>query len=116
MSALVRLRLCFAHEATGEAKTRRATWMSTLSLELDSAVVDVLRQRDQPIERTALELIIVELYRRHAISLGKAAELLGMPLADLIDYAAELDIPYFDMTTAEWEAEVAEVARIAERL
>lgn len=80
--------------------------MSTVLLELDSAVADLLRQSDRSIEQAALEIIVVELYRRHTISLGKAAELLGMPLSDFIDFAAALDIPYFDMSKEEWEAEV----------
>jgi predicted HTH domain antitoxin len=83
--------------------------MSTVSVELDNAVVDLLRQRDQPIGRTALELIVVELYRQRSISRGKAAELLGMPLADFIDFAAGLGIPYFDLTDEEWDDEVARI-------
>jgi predicted HTH domain antitoxin len=83
--------------------------MSTVSLALDNAVVDLLRQRDQPIERTALELIVVELYRRREISRGKAAALLAMALADFIDVAATLGIPSFDLTDDEWEADAARI-------
>lgn len=46
-------------------------------------MVDLLRQRNQPIKRTALELITIELYRRRELSGGKAAGLLGMSLTDL---------------------------------
>jgi predicted HTH domain antitoxin len=87
--------------------TDEALRMSTVPVALDSAVVDLLRRRDQPIERSVLELILVELVRRHEISRGRAAELLGMSQWDFIDYAARLGIPYFDMTKEEWDAEVA---------
>jgi predicted HTH domain antitoxin len=83
--------------------------MSTVTLELDTVVAELLRQRRQPIERAALELIVVELYRQRTISRGKAAELLGMTLDEFIDFAAQLDIPYFDLSEEEWEAEVARI-------
>jgi predicted HTH domain antitoxin len=83
--------------------------MSTVSVELDSAVVDLLRRRGQPVERSAIELIVVELVRRHEISRGRAAELLGMSRWDFVDYSAQLGIPYFDMTKEEWDAEVESI-------
>jgi len=52
-------------------------------------------------------MILLELYRRGAISSGKAAELLGMPRLDFIRYASHLGIPFIDMTADEWEAEKA---------
>jgi predicted HTH domain antitoxin len=81
--------------------------MSAVSVEVGEDVVEILRQQGDPIARTARELIVVELYRRHTISGGKAAELLGMDRYDFIRYAAHLGIPYFDMTEEEWDAEVA---------
>jgi predicted HTH domain antitoxin len=80
--------------------------MSTLQLDLDEHLVELLRQSDQPLERTALELIVLELYRRRTISSGKAAQLLEMPRGDFIVYASGLGIPYLDLTKEELEEEV----------
>jgi hypothetical protein len=62
-------------------------------------------QSNQPVERTARELIVLEIYRRGAISGGKAAPLLGMSRVEFIRYASGLGIPYFTMTDDEWKSE-----------
>ncbi len=79
--------------------------MSTLTLDLSSDVISILSALDQPVERSAVELIAVELFRRGLISGGKAAELLGMSRLGFIQYADRLGIPYFNLSQEEWEAE-----------
>ncbi len=79
--------------------------MSTVRLDLEEDLVVLLRQFNQPVQRAARELIVLELYRRGTISSGKAAELLGMSRWEFIHYASHLGIPYFAMTKDEWEAE-----------
>jgi hypothetical protein len=64
-----------------------------------------LRCENPPVERTARELIMLELYRRGAISGGKAASLLGMSRVEFIRYASGLGITYFTMTDDEWKNE-----------
>ena len=81
--------------------------MSGVTLELDEDLVAVLREQDQPLERAALEVIVMDLHRRALISRGKAAELLGLPLLDFIRRAAEFGIPYFNFSREELEAEIA---------
>ena len=81
--------------------------MSTVRVDLDEAVATLLHQTNQPVQEAAQEMILLELYRRGAISSGKAAELLGMPRLDFIRYASHLGIPFIDMTADEWEAEKA---------
>lgn len=83
--------------------------MTTIELKLDEAIVSLLRGRDQPLEASALELIVLELYRRGEISSGKAAELLRTNRFDFIKRASQLGIPYFNITKEELEAEVAEL-------
>lgn len=83
--------------------------MSTVTLELDDDLVAILREQDQPVERAARELMVLELYRRGAISSGKAALLLGMPRLDFIRHASSLGIPYFQMTDEEWDAELRRI-------
>ena len=67
----------------------------------------LLHQTNQPVEQAGREMIVLELYRRGAISSGKAAELLSMKRIDFIKHASRLGIPYIDMTEDEWAAEKA---------
>lgn len=76
-----------------------------VSVNLDEDLVAVMQDADEPLDRRARELIVVELYRRGTISRGKAAELLDMTLRDFLEYASDLGIPYIDMTDEEWAAE-----------
>ena len=82
--------------------------MSTIKLDLDDELVALLHQLNQPLDRAALELIVLELYRRGSISGGKAAQLLGMALRDFICHASRLGIPYLAMTEDEWASERAQ--------
>ncbi len=86
--------------------------MSAIQLELDAVLVGLLRQSDRPVERTARELIVLELYRQAVISSGKAAELLGMSRVAFIEYASRLGIPFFDMTKDEFDQEAAHLGKI----
>lgn len=79
--------------------------MSTIRLDLEDDLVALLHQLNQPVERAALELMVLELYRRGMISSGKASEMLGMSRWEFIHHASHLGIPYFEMTEDEWNAE-----------
>ena len=83
--------------------------MSTIQLDLHEDVIALLRDTEQPIEDAARELIVLELYRRGAISSGRAAELLGMERFAFIRHASSLGIPFFDMSQEEWAAEVERI-------
>ena len=82
--------------------------MAGVTLELDEELVEVLREQDpgRPVEDVARELIVLELYRRRAISGGLAARFLGMGRFDFIGYSGDLGIPFIDMTEEEWQAEL----------
>lgn len=84
--------------------------MTTIQLELDDQLTALIHAENVPIERTALELIVLELYRRRTITSGKAAEVLGVRREDFIVYSGRLGIPYFDMTEEEWEEELRTLA------
>ncbi len=84
--------------------------MTTISLALEDELAALLHEPHQPVEQSARELIILELYRRRAISSGKAAQLLDMTRWELVRYASKLGIPFFDMTADEWKSE-REMAR-----
>ena len=85
--------------------------MDSTMLDLGKDLGGFLATLGQPIERTAREMIVIELYRRSLVSSGKAAELLGIPRLDFIQRTSELGIPYFRFTEEEWQAEVAESKR-----
>jgi predicted HTH domain antitoxin len=76
-----------------------------VTVRLDDELVAVMDQLDDTIDDVARELIVMELYRRHVLSRGKAAELLGMSLLDFLRHASSLGIPYIDLSIDEWEAE-----------
>jgi predicted HTH domain antitoxin len=81
----------------------------TVNLDLDDELVVFLRRQDGSIEDAARELMVMELYRRGAISRGKSAELLGMSLVGFLQRANDLGIPYFDYTEEEWAEEMRQV-------
>lgn len=82
--------------------------MSGVLLELEDEVVSLLRQFNQSVQDSARELIILELYRRGAISDGKAAQLLEMARPEFVQYATRLGLPYFSLSQEEWQEEVAQ--------
>ena len=69
----------------------------------------LLHRTNESVELAASEMIVLELYRRGAISSGKAGELLGMPRLGFIRHASQLGIPAIDMIADEWEHEKAAV-------
>jgi predicted HTH domain antitoxin len=85
--------------------------MASTHLDLGDELGDLLAELGQPVEQTAREMIVLEMYRRSLISSGKAAALLDVSRFDFIQRASELWIPYFRFTEEEWQAEVAESKR-----
>jgi len=81
--------------------------MSSVKIEIEEPLAALLSQTNQPVQQAGRELIVLELYRRGAISSGKAAELLGMGRIDFTKHASRLGIPYIDMTEDEWADEKA---------
>jgi predicted HTH domain antitoxin len=84
--------------------------MASITVEIGEELSALLQGLGQPVEQSAREMIVLELYRRSLISSGKAAALLGLPRLDFIQRASDLGIPYFRFTEDEWQAEVAEVS------
>lgn len=80
--------------------------MSQIQINVDESVTELLGDSPEQIERTALEMIVLELYRRHEISVGRAAEILGLDLLAFIRWSGSLGIPYLDMTPEEWQQEL----------
>jgi predicted HTH domain antitoxin len=82
--------------------------MNATHLELSAEWVSVLRPlADRSLDSFVKELAVLELYRRHLVSGGKAAELLGMERFEFIRYASRLGIPFMDMSPEEMAHEAA---------
>jgi hypothetical protein len=80
--------------------------MSQIQITVDESVTELLGDSPEQIERTALEIIVLDLYRRHVISGGRAAEILNLDLLTFIRWSGSLGIPYLDMTSEEWQQEL----------
>lgn len=87
--------------------------MSVISLNLEDDLTALLRESNQPIQETVREFVVLELYRRGAISSGKAAEALAMSRWDFIHHASRLGVAFFEMTNDEWQGEQRQVGLFA---
>jgi predicted HTH domain antitoxin len=85
--------------------------MSTVQVEVDEGLLAALREANESVPAALLELSVMELYRRGAISGGKAAQVLGVSRLDFIHRAAAVGIPYFNWDQEQLEAELASVDR-----
>ena len=86
--------------------------MSSVKIDIDDDLAALLHQTNQPVEQAAREVIVLELYRRRAVSSGKAAELLGTSRLAFLQRASGLGVPFFDMTDDEWAAEQASLKEL----
>jgi predicted HTH domain antitoxin len=86
--------------------------MSVVQVELGEELPELLQSLDRPVQQSARELIILELYRQGRVAAGKAAELFGMGRSDFLQVASKVGVPYFEMTTQEWNDEVSESRKI----
>jgi predicted HTH domain antitoxin len=80
--------------------------MSQIQITVDESVTELLGDSPEQIERTALEIIVLDLYRRHVISAGRASEILDLDLLSFIRWSGSLGVPFFDMTDEDWEQEL----------
>ncbi len=81
--------------------------MSTLKIDLEEDLANLLQQVSQPLERAVKESVILELYRRGLLSGGRAGEILNISHAEFIQHASKVGIPFFALTGREWEDERA---------
>ncbi len=80
--------------------------MSQILIPLANDVADLLGDTPEHIERHVHEVLVLDLYRRHVISAGRAAEILEMEKLAFIRWSGSLGIPFIDMTKEEWEEEL----------
>jgi predicted HTH domain antitoxin len=75
-------------------------------VELPAQVVDAFGSAEAAAARLR-QFAVMDLLRRHKISRGRAAELLGVTYHDVLDLLAEWDVPYFDLTNEELDEDIA---------
>lgn len=80
--------------------------MSMVTVEIDEELMNLFHPLQGRPEELLREYLIIELYRRHEVSSGKAAELLGMERFEFVRYASRLGIPYLDMDERELATEI----------
>ena len=80
--------------------------MSTNNIEVDEELIGILRELEQPIDKAATELIVLELYRLGKVSSGRAAAILHMSRKDFIQHASDLGIPYLRLTAEDLDSEI----------
>lgn len=79
---------------------------STIQITVDESVTELLGNSPEQIERSVLEIVVLELYRRRQLSVGRAASLLGLDQLSFIRWSGSLGVPFFDMTPEEWQQEL----------
>lgn len=78
------------------------------TVELEDEIAALLEQ-EKPLDQAARETIVMDLFRRGRVSIGKACELLSLDRVAFARRAAERDIPYFQMTKEDWDTEKASI-------
>jgi len=62
-------------------------------VELPSALLKAANLEESNLSQEAAQLLALELYREHRVSLGRAAELCQTPLAAFMDFVAKHGVP-----------------------
>lgn len=79
--------------------------MKTVRLELPTELMELLGSEEDA-KREAKLALVFDLVRRGRVSRAKAAELLGIPLAEFPALLAEYSIPWFDYSPEELERDL----------
>jgi len=75
-------------------------------VELPEEVVEWLGWQDREVPERMRETLVMDLLRRHVISQGKAAGLLGITRHDLFDLMTKHRVPVIDLTEEELQREL----------
>ena len=84
-------------------------------LELPASLVglwDSVRAKDESLEESLKQEMVLALVRRHKISARRGAELLEMDYQDFLDLMAENEISLFDYEPDELKGDVQNLERI----
>ena len=81
------------------------------SLTLENDVADLFGESPEQIAQSLVEAGVLDLLRRHVISRGRAAEILGLNFEEFLRLSNAAGIPYFDWTEADIELEFQAIDR-----
>lgn len=73
--------------------------MQTVTLEIPDELVALAGIRKDQLSHDTLKLVVLELFREDLISLGKAAELCGLSIAEFMEFSASRQVPLHYSTT-----------------
>jgi predicted HTH domain antitoxin len=77
--------------------------MSQVNVILPEDLVKAARLDQGNVSQEAAKLIALELFREQKVSVGRAAELCGVPLAAFMDFAAAHEVPPLNYGLADLE-------------
>ncbi len=67
--------------------------MQTVTLELSDELVALGKLKRDQLSHETLKLVVLELFREELVSLGKAAELCGLSIAEFMEFSAKRQVP-----------------------
>lgn len=67
--------------------------MKTVTLEMPDELVELTGSRPENLSKDSLKILVLELFREEAISLGKAAELCNISIEEFMTFAASRRVP-----------------------
>jgi predicted HTH domain antitoxin len=76
------------------------------SLTLENDVADLFGENPEQITQSLVEAGVLDLFRRHVISRGRAAEILGLNYVEFLQLSNAAGIPYFDWDDENIEQEL----------
>jgi hypothetical protein len=83
--------------------------MRTITLRLDDVLAAVVDKVADDPAALAREALVLELFRRHDVSAGRAAHTLGISLEAFMKLASSRGIPVIDTTPEQWDVELAAI-------
>jgi len=86
--------------------------MSQLNLALPEELVEAAHLDRGNLSQEAAKLIALELFREQKVSLGRAAELCGVSLAEFMTFAAAHEVPPLSYGLAELEEDRRTIAKM----
>ena len=72
-----------------------------IELEVPKVLAEYADVNSESYKKKINQIILYELVKKEKISIGKAAEAMGMRKIDFITDLGKMDIPYFDFNTEE---------------
>ena len=86
--------------------------MSQVNLNLPEERLKAAGLNSGDVSQEAAKLIALELFREQRVSVGRAAELCGVPLAAFMDFAAAHEVPPLNYGIAELEEDRQTIAKL----